>query len=67
MLNCPKVGLTVQLHYATRSVQNGVVPHHGKVGTVVVRKTKGKPRSHLVQLADGQLVIVPGGNLRRVD
>ena len=67
MLTCPRVGQTVQLHYATRWVQDGVVPHHGKVGTVVVRKTKGRPRSHLVQLDDGQQVIVPAGNLRRVD
>ena len=62
MLNCPKVGLTVQLHYATRYVQNGVVPHHGKVGTVVVRKTKGKHSS----LSDKEET-PSGGNLRRVD
>lgn len=65
MLTCPRIGQAVQLHYAGRAVASGIVPHHGQVGVVVVRKTKGKPRNHLVRLDGGQLVVVNAGNLRR--
>ena len=63
MLMCPPVGMRVVLHYNKRLVAHGIVPPHGKVGTVVVRNTRGKPRSHGVLLDDGTLVVVPGGNL----
>lgn len=64
MLTCPRVGQPVVLHYAGRVVAAGAAPHHGRVGHVVARKTKGKPRNHLIRLDDGLLLIVPCGNLR---
>ena len=63
MLTCPRIGQPVRLHYARRLVDAGAAPHHGKIGAVVIRKTKGKPRNHLIRLADGLLLIVPCGNL----
>jgi len=66
MLTCPKIGQQVVLHYARKSVESGATPHHGKVGTVVAKKTKGKPRNHLIALSDGLLVVVPCGNIRRL-
>ena len=64
MLTCPRIGQRVVLHYAARWITHGAAPHHGKVGTVVVRKTKGRPRSHLIRLDDDTVVVVPAGNLR---
>lgn len=64
MLTCPRVGQRVVLHYNQRLARSGAVPHHGKVGTVAIRSTRGKPRNHLVRLDDGGLVVVPCGNLR---
>ena len=64
-MSMPKVGQQVVLHYNRRLVAYGAAPHHGKVVAVVARKTRGRPRNHLVQLDDGQLVVVPCGQLRR--
>lgn len=66
MLTCPKIGQQVVLHYARKSVERGTAPHHGKVGTVVARKTKGRPRNHLISLAGGLLIVVPAGNINRM-
>jgi hypothetical protein len=63
MLTCPRIGQRVLLHYGAKYLAAGI-RHHGKHGAVVARKTKGKPRSHLVMLDDGLLVVVPCGNLR---
>jgi hypothetical protein len=41
------------------------MPHQGSRGTVVIAG-KGKPRNHLIQLADGQRVVVPAGNLNKI-
>ena len=63
MICCPAVGARVFLHYNRRLVAAGVVPHHGAEVVVVARKTKGKPRNHVVRLANGVCVCVPCGNL----
>lgn len=57
MLN-PKRGSIVQIWYRDKSM-----PFHGRYARVVVAGT-GKPRNHLVRV-DGELVIVPCGNLRK--
>ena len=64
MLTCPRIGQRIVLHYAARMVAHGAAPHHGKVGAVIARKTRGRPRSHLIRLDDETLVVVPCGNLR---
>ena len=61
----PKVGQQVVLHYCRKAVRLGGCPHHGKLAVVIARKTRGSPRNHLVQLADGTLVVTHCGNLRR--
>lgn len=61
MLSSPKPGQRVQLWYG--HPHRDTMPHHGKAG-VVVFAGKGRPRNHLVRLADGTLVIVPAGNIR---
>ena len=72
MLN-PRLGQRVQVWYKCRSM-----PLHGKVGTVTVAcrgtprkcrvmifgKLRGGPRNHGVTI-DGQLYVVPCGNLRK--
>lgn len=63
MLTCPRVGQQVLLHYNQRMARSGAAANHGKVATVVIRQTRGKPRNHLVRLPDGGLVVVPCGNL----
>lgn len=60
MISHPYLGQVVQLWY--RAALRGVAPHHGKVGTVVV-KALGRPRNHGVEV-DGVLTIVPAGHLR---
>jgi hypothetical protein len=65
MLTCPRIGQQVVLHYARRAVDAGCTPHHGRVGVVVGRKTKGRPRNHLVQVDDGTVLVVPAGNIRK--
>ena len=67
MLTCPRIGQWVVLHYNQRLAPSGAVPHHGEVGTVVIRTTMGKPRNHGIRLDDGTLVVVPCGNLRPAD
>lgn len=64
MLTCPRIGQAVTLHYNRRLAASGAVPHAGRHGVVVARKTKGKPRNHLVRLGCGRLLVVPCGNLR---
>ena len=62
MLTCPRIGQSVQVWYTGRIA--AAMPHHGAVGVVVARKTKGRPRNHLV-LVGAVAVVVPCGNLRR--
>lgn len=66
MLTCPRIGQQVVLHYNRRMVDSGAARYHGRVGTVVIRSTKGKPRNHGIRLDDGTLVVVACGNLRRL-
>ena len=62
MLSHPQPGQRVVIHYASRALP---MPHHGATGTVVIAG-KGKPRNHLIQLADGQRVVVPAGHLNKL-
>ena len=63
MICNPRIGQTVQLWYADK--WRSWVTIHGKVGTVVNR-SHGKPRNHQVGV-DGRRIIVPCGNIRKVD
>jgi hypothetical protein len=63
MLTCPRIGQRVRLHYNRRLASSGAAPHAGQPGVVVARKTRGRPRNHLVRLDCGRLLIVPAGNL----
>jgi len=58
MLANPKLGQIVLIWYADKSM-----PYHGKYGRIVI-VSKGKPRNHGVDV-DGEIVIVPCGNLRK--
>ena len=67
MVRTPCLGQRVQVWYAGPRRH---WPHHGKVGTVVVRSVGPGPRNHGVRMdsdgtdGTGELVIVPAGNLR---
>lgn len=61
MLN-PRVGSVVQVWY--RESLRGFMPWHGRTGKVLVA-CRGKPRNHGVEI-DGQIVIVPCGNIRKL-
>jgi len=70
MICCPKVGARMFLHYNRRLVAAGAAPHHGAEVVVVARKTKGKPRNHVVRLATALAFVCrvaiwcqPGGNV----
>ena len=63
MLCNPRLGQRVRIHY--RTVLRGALPLHGSVGIVRV-VGKGKPRKHGVEI-DGQLFVVPCGNLQKVN
>lgn len=62
MLTCPRIGQPVQVWYAAPAA--AAMPHHGAMGIVVARKTKGRPRNHLV-LVGAVTVVIHCGNLRR--
>ena len=66
-MTCPRIGHQVVLHYNRRLSESGAAIHHGQVGVVVGRMTKGKPRNHLVRLGCGRLLVVPCGNLRSAE
>jgi len=63
MICNPRIGQTVQLWYAEK--WRSWVTIHGKSG-VVVKQYHGRPRNHMIHV-DGRLVIVPCGNIRKVD
>jgi len=63
MMTAPRTGQRVRLHYAASYAH--MMPYHGRHGVVVV-SGRGKPRNHAVRLDNGELVIVPCGNLCRV-
>lgn len=63
MLSCPKQGSTVQVWYAAK--WRSFMPLHGRVGIVRV-SSRGRPRNHGIEI-DGQMWIVPAGNLRAYD
>ena len=60
MIVNPRKGMVVQCWYNKRVAHT--MPLHGKIGTVAI-VSRGKPRNHGVQI-DGQLWVVPCGNLR---
>lgn len=62
MLSRPRLNQPCQLWY--RAALRPIAPHHGAVGTVVVRAGGMKCRNHGVILADGTFTVVPAGNLR---
>lgn len=59
MLSSPRIGQVVQIRYNRRI--RGLMPLHGKHGVVIAR-SRGKPRNHLVSVEGGYHVI-PCGNL----
>jgi len=61
MLTAPKIGQRVMIWY--RAGLREVMPLHGRTGTVVMRST-GKPRNHGIEI-DGQVYVVPCGNVRK--
>lgn len=61
MLSSPKVGQLVQCWYAKKFAH--LWPYHGKVGVVRIVGRGPGPRNHGVEI-EGQLVVVPAGNLR---
>ncbi|MEA1050475.1 hypothetical protein U5801_11735 [Lamprobacter modestohalophilus] len=63
MILNPRIGQRVRLHYAKRA--SGFMPHHGCEGSVLIAG-RARPRNHLVQLSDGQQIVVPCGNLQPV-
>jgi hypothetical protein len=62
MLLNPRLGQQVQVWYRA---ELRWMPYHGRIGTVVAAG-RGKPRNHLLEI-DGQRVVVPCGNVRRVE
>ena len=60
MISNPRVGQSVQVHYAAKSAPH--MPYHGRIGTVRIA-CKGKPRNHGVEI-DGRVIAFPCGNLR---
>ena len=61
MLSNPMFGDLVQVWY--RPKVRDIMPLHGKFGRVN-RRGSGRPRNHEV-LIDGEVYVVPAGNLRR--
>lgn len=57
----PRIGQRVVLHYS-RSWRR-VVPFHGAIGTVRVAARGPGPHNIGVELGDGQMIVVPRGNL----
>lgn len=65
MLTNPRPDQRCRIHYA-RSYAH-TMPHHGAVGKLVLVSRAWKMRNHLVELEDKKRVVVPAGNLRKVD
>jgi hypothetical protein len=62
MYTRPAVGQSVQLWYA--AAKRPFAPHHGATGRVAVAARGPGPRNCGV-VVNGQLVVVPGGQLRK--
>lgn len=60
MLTNPRIGQSAEIRYGPR-LRPSMVHLHGRRGIVIVRST-GRPRNHLVQV-DGNGYVVPCGNL----
>ena len=71
MMVHPRIGQPVQVWYATKPKRRGTLvpaefmPHHGKVGLVLIVARGPGPRNHGIEL-DGQIIGIPCGNLRPV-
>jgi hypothetical protein len=63
VLTNPRPGCRVQLWYGPRYLPHVRPGLHGACGVLVVVGT-GRPRNHGVRLDNGEVVIVPCGNLR---
>ena len=64
MIFHPRLGRHVRLHYARHAAAS--MPHHGKVGVVRIVSVGPGPRNVGVEI-DGQLIVLPRGNLVAVD
>lgn len=62
MIFNPRIGQVVRVHYAAKAAPH--MPYHGQIGTVEV-VCKGRPRNHGIRI-DGELVVIPCGNLQKV-
>lgn len=62
MLMNPRPGQPVQIWYNAKV--RDAMPYHGCDGTVIVA-SRGKPRNHLIEV-DGEVIVVPCGNLRTI-
>lgn len=62
MIFRPRIGEAVRLHYAKRAAP--FMPYHGMTGVVRLASRGPGPRNVAVEL-EGNLVIVPSGNLIR--
>lgn len=63
MMSRPRIGTPCQLWYAL--ARRSIAPFHGLTGVVVaVARGKG-PRNHAVKV-NGQVLIVPAGQLRQI-
>lgn len=67
MLCNPCPGQLCRIHYAARrwgpyGIQ--LLPHQDRC-CMILLASKGKPRNHLVEVADGSQIVVPCGNLVR--
>lgn len=63
MMANPKKGQLVQVHYGKRYAHT--MPYHGKIGRVVVVCKARRCRNHGVEI-DGEMIVIPCGNLRKV-
>lgn len=63
MMANPNKGQLVRVHYAKRYAH--IMPYHGKIGRVVVVCKAKKCRNHGVEI-DGQMIVIPCGNLYKV-
>ncbi len=62
MIVHPKLGQRVVVWY--RASVRDFMPHHGKIGTVVIVAKGRGPRNHGVRFDDGISTVVPCGNIR---
>jgi len=72
MISRPKIGQHVRLRY--RPSLRSIAPYHDQIGVVLIPANPHKgiplkpgmklrgPANHVVELADGTLIIVPSGN-----